>query len=226
MRQAQLAPAADALIASAVSTSQPTAGRVSALQQLLEALRQQAAQQVVLGQLQRLWPPLLQLLWDPQPAVCAAAAPVVGAVGALAAQATAVSGPAAVTGSGAGGLLFDWLLPVLSARAVPSGKALAPPALAACLAALRDCLAGVDAVTLARYATTTLEACQAVLEDEATTPEALLPLLQALAAAARHQHSMRARFQDIVDLMLGWAMDPGLTAAARWARQDTAVLHA
>lgn len=35
--------------------------------------------------------------------------------------------------------------------------------------------------------------------------------------AARHQHSLAGRFQDLVDLLLGWALEPQLPAAARCA---------
>eukprot|EP00887_Chlorella_sp_A99_P005628 scaffold1.g5628.t1 len=183
-----------------------TASRVAALQQLLAALHTPACQQQVLRQLQTVWPPLLQLLWDPAPGVGAAGAPVVGAIGALAAQATASAGPAAAARGSAGGLLFDWLLPVLARRAAPGGTPLAPGALGAALRALRDCLAGVDPVTLARYANAVLSACQAILEDEALTPEGLPPLLE---------HSLSARFQDLVDLLLGWALEPALPASTR-----------
>lgn len=51
--------------------------------------------------------------------------------------------------------------------------------------------AGVDAVTLARYANAVLGAVQALLEDEATPPMVLPPLLGALQQAARHQHSLK-----------------------------------
>jgi hypothetical protein len=139
------------------------AARAAALQQLHQRLFDPAAQREALQQLQALWPRLLATLWsDPSPAVSAAAAPAVGAIGALAAQAAAAAaasraaaqaGPAAGAASGAGfasgsagssvgGLLFDWLLPVLQRRVTPSGAALAPHHLVAVLAALRDCLTG------------------------------------------------------------------------------------
>jgi hypothetical protein len=51
--------------------------------------------------------------------------------------------------------------------------------------------AGVDGVTLARYANAVLAACQSLLEDEGTPPAALPPLLAAVQQAARHQHSLR-----------------------------------
>jgi hypothetical protein len=135
------------------------ADRAAALQQLHQRLFEPAAQREALQQLQALWPRLLALLWgDPSPLVAAAAAPAVGAIGALAVQAASAAaaakaaqhgGPSANTshgsassGSSAGGLLFDWLLPVLQRRAGPDGQPLAPHQLAAVLAALRDCLTG------------------------------------------------------------------------------------
>ena len=120
------------------------------LQQLHQRLFDPTAQRQVLQQLRALWPRLLGLLWeDPSPAVTAAAAPVVGAIGALAAQAAAATAaaaagqPAGAAASGSvGGLLFDWLLPVLQRRATSGGHALEPHQLSAALLALRDCLAG------------------------------------------------------------------------------------
>ena len=126
------------------------ASRAAALQQLHQRLFDPAAQRQALQARQVLWPALLSLLWeDPSPAVTAAAAPAVGAIGALTAQAAAAaaaqrdaSGAAAAASGSAGGLLFDWLLPVLQRRATPGGHALAPHQLSAVLLALRDCLAG------------------------------------------------------------------------------------
>jgi hypothetical protein len=40
--------------------------------------------------------------------------------------------------------------------------------------------------------------------------------LQVLTEAARHQHSLRPRFADLVDLLLGWALDPELPESAGW----------
>ena len=39
-------------------------------------------------------------------------------------------------------------------------------------------LPGVDALTLSRYANAVLEACQGLLEDEATPPQLVQPLLE------------------------------------------------
>jgi hypothetical protein len=33
--------------------------------------------------------------------------------------------------------------------------------------------------------------------------------------AARHEHSLRAHFQDLVDLLLGWSLEPTLPDSAR-----------
>lgn len=53
------------------------------------------------------------------------------------------AGAAASRSSGsAGGLLFEWLLPVMQRGATPGGRPLVPHQLAAVLLALRDCLAG------------------------------------------------------------------------------------
>ena len=51
--------------------------------------------------------------------------------------------------------------------------------------------AGVDAVTLARYANVVLGACQALLEDEGTPPAAVPALLATLQQAARHPHALK-----------------------------------
>jgi hypothetical protein len=135
------------------------ASRAAALQALHQRLFAPAAQREALQQLQSLWPRLLALLWDdPSPVVSAAAAPAVGAIGALTAQAAAAAAaskpsatagavaasavPTAASSSAVGGLLFDWLLPVLQRRATPGGRPLESHQLAAVLAALRDCLAG------------------------------------------------------------------------------------
>lgn len=149
--------AASPVVCPPLHTQPPQASRAAALQHLHQRLFDPAAQREALQQLQTLWPRLLGLLCeDAAPAVTAAAAPAVGAIGALAAQAAAAAaaakegagapaaGAAASRSSGsAGGLLFDWLLPVMQRRATPGGRPLAPHQLAAVLLALRDCLAGM-----------------------------------------------------------------------------------
>ena len=63
-----------------------------------------------------------------------------------------------------------------------------------------------------------LEACQGLLEatEDAAGAVSILPaLLDALAQAARHLASLRPRFQDLVDLLLGWALEPALPARVR-----------
>lgn len=51
--------------------------------------------------------------------------------------------------------------------------------------------AGVDAVTLTRYANAVLAACQALLEDEGTPPAAVTALLATMQQAARHPHALK-----------------------------------
>ena len=65
------------------------ATRVAALQQLHQALYTPSTQAESLQKLNVIWPRLVALLWDSQPAVCASAAGPAGALGALAAQAAA-----------------------------------------------------------------------------------------------------------------------------------------
>lgn len=72
-------------------------------------------------------------------AAAAAAASKAGGSGAARASGAAAAGG---SGSSVGGVLFDWLLPVLQRRATPSGRPLAAHQQVAVLAALRDCLAG------------------------------------------------------------------------------------
>lgn len=76
------------------------------------------------------------------------------------------------------GILFDWAIPLLAptsaARSADVGVQFAA------LSALRECLAFADDVTLARYATVTLSACQKLLEEERTPMQLLPPLLGVL----------------------------------------------
>lgn len=221
---------------------------MAALQQLHQALFSSSIQVDALQRLSSLWPRLVALLWDPQHAVCAAAAAPVGALGALAAQAAAAQQAQRGVASAAGGMLFDWLLPLLSSQASPQGTPLTTQQLGAILLALRNCLAGdwgcqndtrvsrdascipaflsgaahgcrvqcisqlapadkprktcwravcpsvrpparsppagVDAVTLARYANAVFEACQGLLEAEATSPQLVPPLLEVVMQAS------------------------------------------
>ena len=76
--------------------------------------------------------------------------------------------------------MFDWALPLL---APPSAGTKAPDVGVqfAALSALRECLAVADDLTLARYATAVITACQKLLEEERTPMQLLPPLLGVLA---------------------------------------------
>lgn len=107
---------------------------MAACQRLQALLLTHAGQQLAARQMAAVFPPTVQLLWDAEPRVSAAATPLVVMLGKLAAHATG--------GAGAWGMVFDWLLPVLTQRATPEGAALQPHQTSAALLAIRDCLAG------------------------------------------------------------------------------------
>ena len=215
------------------------AARAAALQQLHQRLFDPAAQRQALQLLPTLWPRLLELLLDdPSPAITAAAAPAVGAVGALASQASAAAAaareaaatgaqPAAAPRSGsAGGLLFDWLLPVLQRRATPAGRQLAPHQLSAVLLALRDCLAGAGA------GTSSIPPTRSIVPAAAAPDGSQLQLtLHCQLAAKRHgcrpclQAWMQSRWPDTLTRCWGrcrrcWRMRPRRPWCCRrcWAR--------
>jgi hypothetical protein len=73
--------------------------------------------------------------------------------------------------------------------------------------------AGVDALTLARYANAVLAGCQALLEDEAAPPAALPPLLAVLQQAARHKHSLKCVALGAAGLLAGMPLWPCLVSA-------------
>lgn len=42
--------------------------------------------------------------------------------------------------------------------------------------------------------------------------------------AARHTHAVRSRLLDLVDLLLGWRLEPDLPAAVGWVASDRAAM--
>lgn len=74
------------------------------------------------------------------------------------------------------GLLFDWALALLGA-AQPGGRGADMGTQFWTLVALREGLAAVDEVTLARWATAVLDACQGLLDAEETSVHLLAPIL-------------------------------------------------
>ena len=76
---------------------------MAALQQLHQALFAPSNQVEALQRLTSIWPRLVALLWDAEPAVCTAAAAPVGALGALAGQAAAAQQAQRGVASSAGG---------------------------------------------------------------------------------------------------------------------------
>eukprot|EP00897_Mesotaenium_endlicherianum_P007757 jgi/Mesen1/7009/ME000365S06146 len=78
---------------------------------------------------------------------------------------------------------------------------------------------GRGAVGLERHLPSVMQACQALLEDEGTPMGLLPPLLAALSALAQHYpRALQPSFEDVVDLLLGWALEeaalPPPTAAS------------
>ncbi|KAK9839154.1 hypothetical protein WJX74_010625 [Apatococcus lobatus] len=187
---------------------------VGSLQQLLQTPHGALAAQL---QLAGVWPRAVRLLGDGQAAVRQAAAPLVGHLGAIAArpQSATKTGPTGVSQ----GLLFDWALALLGAQ--PQGRQADMGTQFWTLVALREGLAAVDEVTLARWATAVLDACQGLLDAEDTSVHLLAPILGVVVQAAKHTHSIRPRFQDLMDSLLGWALDPQLPDGCRPALAAT-----
>ena len=84
------------------------------------------------------------------------------------------------------GILFDWALPLLTPGSAASSADVG--AQFAALSALRECLAVADDVTLARYGTVTLSACQKMLDEERTPMQLLPPLLGVLTQVCGSSH--------------------------------------
>eukprot|EP00850_Spirogloea_muscicola_P018450 SM000169S02705 [mRNA] locus=s169:16353:36740:- [translate_table: standard] len=117
---------------------------------------------------------------------------------------------AAIQSSAAAGLarLFAWLGPHLtSPRTGADGKALL-------LSALQDLLSlpqHAARVVLEKHTEGVFAACRVLLDDEATPIVLVPPVLATLSVlASNFQHSFEAHFEDVVDLMLGWALEPSL----------------
>jgi hypothetical protein len=81
--------------------------------------------------------------------------------------------------------------------------------------------AGVPLVEVAPYGVAMLEACKRVLESGDTPYATLPPLLAVLSLAAVHHASFAPRFQQLTDLLLGWALEPALPPATRVPLLDT-----
>jgi hypothetical protein len=61
-----------------------------------------------------------------------------------------------------------------------------------------------------------MEAAQQVLEAEDTSPSVLSPLLVLLrAAVAAAPAALASRLHDLLDLLLGWSLDAGVTDGDR-----------
>ncbi|KAK9805272.1 hypothetical protein WJX72_010214 [[Myrmecia] bisecta] len=207
-------------IATRPSPSEALEARLSALHSLSDLLKTPEGAQAVQPRLLALWPLMLQLLGDSQAAIRQSAAPLVGLLGALAVSPRAAQrAPKAGGKPGAPpGLLFDWALPLLG------GQQTRPLDLGSqywMLVALKEGLAAVDDKTLARYAYAVVDVCQQLLESEATSVHILPPLFAVVMQVARHQHALQARFQDLVDLLLGWALDEAFPDNIRHLLADT-----
>ncbi|CAL8462813.1 g2346 [Coccomyxa elongata] len=209
--QAQKNPL-QSLVRTAITPSNIAVRRVAALRDLDKMLRDGDTDAVtaVQGSLPSLWPQCLGLLGDPSADVRQMAAPVVGLLGAIATRQGARPGVSP-------GLLFNWALPLLSPQqgGDDSGQGADVGSMFWVITALREGLQHCDDKTVSRYGHALFEACQALLESEDLSVHLLAPLLALLTQVARHIHSLRAHFKDLVDLLLGWSLEPSLPDSIR-----------
>ncbi|KAK2080053.1 hypothetical protein QBZ16_002449 [Prototheca wickerhamii] len=112
--------------------------------------------------------------------------------------------------SAAAGPVCEWALS--AAQAPRAGPAAVQ---ASALQALSRGLGGASEFILARYATASLLLCVKLLESDSTRPELLASICDLVAQAAKHTPSLKAQFRNLVDLLLGWGLDPIVPVAAR-----------
>jgi hypothetical protein len=132
-------------------------------------------------------------------------------------------------------LLFDWLLPLLGGQTdLPgAGRPATPDVQAALCQALAEAVSHLPheppssptpppehpppAAPAARAAVApTLVAIHKLLESEATPPGLLGPLLRLLLCCARcAPGAVGGLWEDLVDLLLGWSLEPTLSDADR-----------
>lgn len=90
------------------------------------------------------------------------------------------------------------------------------------LDSLHEFLTTGDAVNVERYLPSILKACQELLEDERTSFNLLHQLLHLLTLiSCKFEHCFGPHFVDIVDVLLGWALMPELSASNRCVITDS-----
>ena len=107
--------------------------------------------------------------------------------------------------------LFSWTLPILTDPASDVSTTLRA------LTAVATFIESESAVSpLEPFIASAVQACQGLLEDEATSAVLLPPLLSILRSAShRFPRFFNPHFEEIVDLLLGWAMEPSISATDR-----------
>ncbi|CAM6124730.1 unnamed protein product [Calypogeia fissa] len=147
---------------------------------------------------------LHRLLFDKSCAVRQAAVVAYGAWGAVAA---AVTTPSSVRGNsvlpgGPAEQFIGWALPQLGQASVDNDAAVLS------LTGLKEFLSVGGPGALERFAPPILRACQSLLEDDGTSMTLLRPLLGVLVVLGRRfSWCVQPHFADMVDLLLGWALE-------------------
>lgn len=192
--------------------------RAASLEALHRLLLQPHVLPALRRSLSRLCQSLQQLLGDKAFAVRQAAAVAYGAVGALSA---ALPLPGVGTGGrlagpiGSAGVLpaerfLGWALPQLADRPLDGDAAVVA------LSGLQEFLTAGDASATEKYAASVFKACQEVLEDEGTSMTLVRPMLGLLAVLSlRFSRCFQPNFADVVDLLLGWALEPDFSESDR-----------
>ncbi|MEW5301009.1 MAG: hypothetical protein WDW36_003893 [Sanguina aurantia] len=187
-------------------------------------------------------PVLLQLLLDASPEIRSASAALIGTIGAgLASRQPADQQRAPHAGRPpparqqqqqqqqpalalAPAALFEWALPALSSgQVIGRRQRLLMEEQEAILQALSACVQQLQpASVLAGHAPAVLDCCKALLESTATSAQLLQPLLPVMSAALAHcsHAALVGALPDVVDLLLGWALEAELAAEDRCSMEE------
>ncbi|RMZ57133.1 hypothetical protein APUTEX25_002365, partial [Auxenochlorella protothecoides] len=185
--------------------------QLAALGLLGALLESQAGQKLLTQHMGVLWNDLVCAMWKGPPTNVRVSTGLRTFLTSLAGLLMPDPGP---VGGSMADLLYQWFVPVLTRGWAKRGEELTPLQVQSSLQVLLGGITG-ECVVPKRYASPCFAMCIALLERDDLDMNWMAAILEILYQTMEHPPALHADFRNMVDLLLGWGLDPSFPPALR-----------